>query len=288
MMAGSSTRVAVIIPCFNEGELVAEAVHSIDETEPVEVVVVDDASTDGATRECLDRLVDRGTRVIRHDRNRGLIAARMTGLAETEAPYVFPLDGDDLAVSGSLRLMADRLEADTAAAVCYGDYEEFGTQTAIRPVPRRLDPYRLAYTNEYPVSALFRRRVLDAVGGWAARGFREPAYEDWNLWLTLAEEGLTGAHAGHDVLTFRKRFHPDRMLDARRYGLRGDHRRIYATLRALHPGVFAELRRHRGESDLSIPRRVLYPIVYGGRPRLKLERRIKLTLDRVGVWTLRR
>lgn len=287
-MAGSPTRVAVIIPCFNDGELVAEAVHSIDETEPVEVVVVDDASTDGATRESLDRLVDQGIRVIRHDRNRGLIAARMTGLAETEAPYVFPLDGDDLAVPGSLRLMADRLEADPAAAVCYGDYEEFGTQSAIRAVPPSLDPYRLAYTNEYPVSALFRRSVLDAVDGWAARGTLEPAYADWNLWLTLAEEGLTGAHAGHDVLTHRKRFHPDRMLDARRYGLRGDHRRMYANLRALHPGVFGELRRHRGESDLSIPRKVLYPIVYGGRRRIRLERWIKLTLDRLGVWTLRR
>lgn len=288
MMAGSSTRVAVIIPCFNEGELVADAVYSIDETEPVEVVVVDDASTDGATRESLDRLVDQGVRVIRHDRNRGLIAARMTGLAETEAPYVFPLDGDDLAVPGSLRLMADRLDADPAAAVCYGDYEEFGTQTAIRTVPRGVDPYRLAYTNEYPVSALFRRSALDAMGGWGARGFREPAYEDWNLWLTLAEEGLTGVHAGRDVLTHRKRFHPGRMLDARRYGLRGDHRKIYATLRELHPGVFGELRRHRRASDLSIPRRLLYPLVYGGRRRIRLERRIKLMLDRLGVWTLRR
>ena len=288
MTAGSPARIAVIIPCFNERELVAEAVHSIDETETVEVVVVDDASTDAATRECLDRLVDQGVRVIRHDLNRGLIATRMTGLAETEAPYVFSLDGDDLAVAGSLRLMADKLDADPAAAVCYGDYEEFGTQSAIRVVPPSLDPYRLAYTNEYPVSALFRRSVLEAVGGWQARGFREPAYEDWNLWLTLAEEGLSGVHAGRDVLTHRKRFHPGRMLDARRYGLGGDHRRIYATLRELHPGVFGELRRHRRESDLSVPRRLVYPLVYGGRRRIRLERRIKLTLDRLGIWTLRR
>ena len=73
-------RIAVIVPCFNDGELVAEAVSSVIEREPVELVVVDDASSDARTAEVLDRLRREGVPVVRHARNLGLPAARMTGL----------------------------------------------------------------------------------------------------------------------------------------------------------------------------------------------------------------
>ena len=50
----SPQRVAVIIPCFNDGPLVREAVESVVEDEPIEIVVVDDASTDRTTVALLD------------------------------------------------------------------------------------------------------------------------------------------------------------------------------------------------------------------------------------------
>src|SRR5687768_983763 len=187
-------RVAVIVPCYGDGELAAEAVASIAEDEPVEIVVVDDASPDDATPRILAGL--EGARVVTHTENRGLIAARMTGLAETSAPYVFPLDADDHAEPGALAAMADVLDADPEIAACFGDYAEFGTQNVVRAVPDRLDAYRVAYTNEYPVSALFRRTALESLGAWRAGDFTEPAYADWNLWMALAEAGARGAHLG--------------------------------------------------------------------------------------------
>jgi hypothetical protein len=181
--------------------------------------------------------------------------------------------------------MADRLDREPGVDVCFGDYAEFGTQNVVRAVPDALDPYRLAYTNEYPVSALFRRTALEAVGGWRAAGFAEPAYADWNLWIALAESGARGAHLGRGRLTFRKRFHQGRMLD----DARRRHHRMYRDLKSAHPTLFAELGAHRRRSDLSAPRKILYPIVYGPRPRLpRFERRVKLLLDRLGIWTLRR
>ena len=279
----SAPRVAVVIPCYGDGELAAEAVASIDEDEPVEIVVVDDGSSDDRTRRALDDLGD--ARVIRHEQNRGLIATRMTGLAETSAPYVFPLDADDQAAPGALAAMADMLDAASDVDVCFGDYVEFGTQNVVRAVPDTLDAYRLAYTNEYPVSALFRRSALEAVGGWRAAGFEEPAYADWNLWIAVAETGARGVHLGRGRLTFRKRFHEGRMLDE----ARRRHHRMYRDLRRAHPKLFGNLGEHRRTSDLGRPRKLLYPIVYGGRPRLpRFERRVKLLLDRLGVWTLRR
>ena len=144
-------RIAVIIPCFNDGPLLAETIASIDEREPLELVVVDDGSTDSKTVDTVDRLEADCVRVVRHEVNRGLVYARATGLELTTAPFVFPLDSDDLAVPGVFGRMADRLDGVPEAVVCYGDYEEFGTHELIRAVPSTIDPYRVAYANEYPV-----------------------------------------------------------------------------------------------------------------------------------------
>lgn len=277
----ASARVAVILPCCNDGPLLLEALASIREPEPVEVVVVDDCSTDLHTLHVLERLSVDGLRVVRHQVNRGLSEARNTGLASTRAPFVFPLDSDDLAVSGALACMADRLDADPEAVCCFGDYQEFGTHEIVRAVPSTLDPFRIAYVNEYPVTALFRRSVLQEVGGWRTIG---AGYEDWDLWMTFAEHDLRGVYMGPGVLTFRKRFHGQRMLTR----AKREHRALYRALRERHPGLFSEIRRYRRVSDLRVYRKLLYPFVYGDRRRFAFEPRIKRWLDWARLWTLRR
>jgi glycosyltransferase involved in cell wall biosynthesis len=273
-------RVAVVIPCHDDGRLALAAVASIREAEPVEVVVIDDASRDPETLAALESVESLGARLIRHGRNRGLSTARMTGVDETVAPYVFDLDADDLAVEGALARMADRLEAAPSRAVCFGDYAEVGARERVRAVPHRLDPYRLAFTNEYPTSALFRRAALREAGGWQLRG----GYEDWDLWLRLAGRGEPGVHAGDGVITYRRRLHGDRMLAA----TRRNHRAMYRTLRDRNPSVFQDLATHRRASDLSAGRKLLYPVVFGGRARLPFEHRVRAWMDRLGVWRMQR
>jgi glycosyltransferase involved in cell wall biosynthesis len=276
----AGARVAVVIPCFNDGRLAREALASIQEHEPLEIVLVDDASQDPHTLAELERLPAE-VMLVRHASNQGLSQARMTGLAHSTARFVFPLDADDLAVPGMLGRMADLLDADPNAGVCFGDYLEMGARELVRAVPDRLDPYRIAFTNEYPVSALFRRSTLVAAGGW---GFGSHGYEDWDLWMRLAECGVPGIHAGRGVITYRRRLHGPRMLDRSRRM----HPELYRRLRERHPALFAELPRHRRASDLGRLRALLYPHVYGGRRRFAAERRVKAALDRLGVWTLRR
>jgi glycosyltransferase involved in cell wall biosynthesis len=277
-------RIAVIIPCFNDGALVRDAVRSVAEDEPIEIVVVDDVSTDAASLAVLDELRTDGVRIVRHARNLGAASARTTGLRSTRADFLFPLDADDLVVPGALAAMADRLESDPGAAACFGDYAEFGDTEIVRAVPDQLDPFRLAFTNEYPVSAMFRRAVLEEVGGWGSNGYRGRGYEDWNLWMSLAERGKRGIHLGVGRLTYQRRLHGERKLAAgkRRHG------ELYRELQRTHPRLFGELDVHRRHSDLGPLRKRLYPLVYGGRRRFRFEGRIKRALDRLGVWTLRR
>ncbi|MCW2967820.1 MAG: polysaccharide deacetylase family protein [Solirubrobacteraceae bacterium] len=275
-------RVAVIVPCFNDGSVLTDAVASLRGAgEPLELVVVDDGSTDPATAEVLAGLAADGVTVL-HQANTGLPGARMAGLAATAAPYVFPLDADDLAEPGALTAMADALDAAPEAAVCWGDYVEFGgPREIVRATPPRMDAYRLTYTNEYPVTALFRRTALERVGGWRAIHW---GYEDWDLWMGLVEQGYDGVHAGPGLVTYRRRLHGERMLTT----AKRNHRTIYRTLRGRHPALFADVRAHRRTSDLSPLRKALYPFVYGGRPRFRWESSAKALLDRAGVWTQRR
>jgi glycosyltransferase involved in cell wall biosynthesis len=262
-------RIAVIVPCFNDGPFARQAVASLAAQEATEVVVVDDASSEPATLQALEALRAEGIDVVRHEVNLGLSAARMTGLRATAAPFVFPLDSDDLLVPGALRALADVLEHDPQLAVAFGDYEEFGERSRICRVPRSLDAFRIAYRNDYPVSSMFRRDALSRVGGWrAVDGL--VGYEDWHLWMTLVEHGVRGVHVGPGQVVLRRRIHGRRMLgDAA-----SKHRELYGRLRRLHPRLFSEIAAHRARSDLPLVSRWLYPILYGARPPLGLWSRV--------------
>ena len=277
-------RITVITPCFNDGDLIRETVDSLREDEPLEHVIVDDASTDPGTRRVLDDLEAGGIRVVHRDRNGGVLEARATALEASSAPYVFPLDSDDLVSPGVLGRMADLLDANPDAVVCFGDYEEFGDAEMVRAVPDQIDPFRIAYANELAVSSLFRRSLLDELGGWGADGFSERSHEDWNLWMAIAERGYRGVHLGPGEVVYRRRMHAGRLLSNNRE----KHPELYRSLKAHHPRLFADLPRHRRESDMRGLRKWLYPIVYGGRRRFWFESRLKAVLDRAGIWTLRR
>jgi glycosyltransferase involved in cell wall biosynthesis len=277
-------RIAVIVPCYRDGAYVGEAVASVMDGEPVELVVVDDGSPDEVTAQALQELEREGIRVLRHESNCGAGCARNTGLAATRAPYVFSLDADDMLTPNTLGRLARMLDADPEAVVAYGDYQEFGRSDVLRAVPHAVDPYRIAYTNEYPPAALFRREFLNEVGGWDPYRYKGAYYEDWDLWMKVAERGGRGVHAGTAYVTYRRRLHGVRLLDrAKRH-----HVPIYRRMRRGHPSLFANLSAHRHRSDISPVRKLLYPVVYGARPRVAAEAKLKGMLDQIGIWTMRR
>lgn len=89
--------VAVVIPCHNYGQYLAECLDSVlaQTYRPDEIVVVDDASTDDSA-EVAARYAERGVRLIRFERNQGVAAARNAGIDATTGQYVVCLDADDL------------------------------------------------------------------------------------------------------------------------------------------------------------------------------------------------
>ncbi|HZT15329.1 MAG TPA: glycosyltransferase family 2 protein [Gaiellaceae bacterium] len=246
----ATPRVAVVVPCFNDGATLPDTLASLRDEEPHELVVVDDGSDDAATTSELERLAAGGVRIVRRA-NGGLSAARMTGVEATSARYVLPLDADDALVPGSLAALADALDAAPDAAVAWGDVEMWGEQAAHLDVARSLDPWLLTFINDVPVASMIRRVALLAAGGWSMGS----GYEDWDLWLALAERGHTGVHVPRPTLRYRRR--PGRMLA----DCTPQHAALYARLRERHAALFAQRRRNRRRSQAPLRARLLFPAI---------------------------
>ena len=243
-------RVAVVVPCFNDGETLPATLASLRAEEEHELVVVDDGSDHPETLETLAQLAENGTRIVRRE-NGGLSAARMTGVEATDSPYVLPLDADDAVVPGALAALADALDAIPRAALAWGDIELWGEIEAELEVARSLDPWLLTYLNDVPVASLLRRTALEDAGGWSMGS----GYEDWDLWLALAERGYSGVHVPRRTLRYRRR--SGRMLD----GCTPHHGALYAKLRDRHPTAFAARRWNRVRSTAPLRAKLTFPII---------------------------
>jgi cellulose synthase/poly-beta-1,6-N-acetylglucosamine synthase-like glycosyltransferase len=176
----------------------------------------------------------------------------MAGVSATSAPYVLALDADDMIAPGSLTALADALDADPGAAAAWGDTEMFGDANVHVPKARALDPWQITYVNLVPTSSLIRRDALVAAGGWQL----EAGYEDWDLWMALAERGLRGVHVPRTVV--RHRLHGER-----RWSRDFDrHVAIEDELRRRHPKLFAQRPRNWRGSRAPWRSRLLFPVLY--------------------------
>jgi glycosyltransferase involved in cell wall biosynthesis len=248
----TTERVAVVVPCFNDGATVEDTVRSAtSQNEPVELVVVDDGSTDAATLAALSRMATDGVPILRQE-NGGLAAARMAGIAATTAPYVLPLDADDLLEPGALRTLADTLDANPEAMLAWGWYTRFGDETTVQPTVPYLDAWHITYQNELPSTALMRRSALEQTPGYR----RMAGYEDWDLWMSFAERGLHGI--GTDVLVYRYRREGTRMA----HTALSRHTELVERLRTHHPELFAARAANWRRSRAPLMLRLALPLLH--------------------------
>ncbi len=149
--------VSVVVPAYNVGTMLEECVASVIETNSskIEVIIVDDGSTDGTSGIC-DALAEKyeGRVQVVHQENGGLSAARNAGVARSRAEYVFFLDGDDFMAPHAIDILyaeASRTAADVVVSTHSAYYED-----TKRTEPRHEVKESKLYTND--VFGAFARR----------------------------------------------------------------------------------------------------------------------------------
>ncbi len=202
--------ISVVLPAYNAEGTLLPAVDSLDirTGDSVEVIVVDDGSTDG-TRSVLDEADStRPWLSVIHSPHRGIVGALYTGIAAARGTYVARMDADDESLPGRLLLQSDYLDAHpdigvVSGLVLFGGDARSAKGYALHVdwlnAVRTPDDIALSRFIESPIahpSVMFRRSLVDALGG-----YRDGAFpEDYELWLRWMEAGVRFAKVDANVL----------------------------------------------------------------------------------------
>jgi glycosyltransferase involved in cell wall biosynthesis len=195
-------RISVVIPCYNQGVYVRDAVVSVFEQTlaDFEVIIVDDGSDDGVTPRLLSELALERVQVITQD-NGGLSAARNVGIAVSRSEMVVTLDADDMLHPQYLEILVAALDRNPDAAFAHCWAELFGDFSAVWAT-RRYNRYQLLLSNSVVGCVLLRKAAWDAVGGYDETMMN--GNEDWDLWIRLMRHGYGAVQVRQPLFRYRK------------------------------------------------------------------------------------
>jgi glycosyltransferase involved in cell wall biosynthesis len=187
-MADSSFAFDVVIPVYNGAPYVAEAIESALKQRPLprSIIVVDDCSTD-QTRDVLEEFGDK-IKYIRHEKNRGLPAARNAGVRAGDSDWIAFLDADDAWIEGKTGKQIKAFREHPEIGLCYTDVVECDSK--LNPIhPKRgfrrrkgEHVFRELFIEAFPIppsTAMVRREAMDVCGLFDESMLKAQDYECW-------------------------------------------------------------------------------------------------------------
>jgi glycosyltransferase involved in cell wall biosynthesis len=202
----STPLVSVIIPCYNYARYLAEAVESIigQTYKNIEIIVVNDGSTDN-TKEVAEELIKKNpNNIIKlfNQSNSGQPAiARNNGIKNASGSFILPLDADDKLPADAIEnYVQTALNANHDNVVVYGWMQRFGNNSDCwKTAP--FEPNRLLRRTLIPSSSFFHRSVWEKNKGYA---LNVKGYEDWDFWISAAENHATFVHINNITSLYRE------------------------------------------------------------------------------------
>lgn len=226
--------ISVVIPCYNHGGYLPEAVDSVLQQtwQDLEIIVVDDGSTENDTVAILGSFNRPKTRLIHHPENRGLPAARNTGIGQARGKYICCLDADDKLHPTYLEKVLLAMEANQGIDFVYSWTQVFGEEDRVWYAPQ-FDPAVLINYNQLNPPGVFRREAWENVSGF--REEMREGFEDWEFWIRLARKGYRGYRI------------PEKLIFVRRVGRSFIHRamerqqELVEDIKRFNPDVYQDL-----------------------------------------------
>ncbi len=204
------TRVSVIIPAYNAEEYLAETLDSVvaQSFRDIEVVLVDDGSTDG-TIALAEGYANRLNLTILRQRSGGPAAARNTGIRQSRGAYCAFIDSDDLMLPQRIAEQCAALDADPEVGLAHTDLMTFDHSGVIHvtrrafsaPVGGHILP-TLLLDNSITTSTVMARRSCLLEAGLFDDSLR--ISEDFDLWLRMAERWKV-AYVDKPLVKYRRR-----------------------------------------------------------------------------------
>jgi len=180
--------VSVIIPCFNHGVFLEEAVNSVlnSNYSPIEIIIVDDGSYDNTLEVASDIMHKYHNVSYYYQSNQGPSVARNNGISKANGFFILPLDADDKISDKYIAQAVKKLKSDKEIKIVYCNAEMFGLKNG----PWKLKDFskrRIASHNMIFSCAMFRKNDWQKVGGYST----ELKYcdEDWEFWISLLKTG---------------------------------------------------------------------------------------------------
>lgn len=200
-MVFEGPQISVVMPVYNAGSYIGQAIDSIriQNYRPLQIILVDDGSTDG----CVEKITDADLDIdVLKQANLGPGAARNTGIEKARGEYLAFLDADDLWVENKLKrqvqVLAERHDAD----IVLGYVEQFHSPE-LTEEEKRKTPVTPGKTPGYLCGSMMIRRVAFNRVGWFETKWKTGEFVDWYARATHA--GLVSVLIPEVVL--RRRIH---------------------------------------------------------------------------------
>jgi glycosyltransferase involved in cell wall biosynthesis len=199
----SLPRVSVIMPCYNLGRYLDQAVDSVfaQTYQDFEIVIVNDGSTDDDTNRLLADYRRPRTRVFTTP-NRGVAPARNFAIAQSDGAYLCALDPDDTLDRTYFEKAVAILDVRPNIAFVSCWLQTFGEEDWVWKQDRCDLPTLLAECT-IATPALVRKSAVLAMGGFDET--ITPGFEDWELWISLVEAGFPGTIIPEVLFQYRRR-----------------------------------------------------------------------------------
>lgn len=204
MLPGPTTStplVSVIIPCYNQGHYLTEAVNSVlaQTYQPVEIVVVDDGSTDN-TRQVAETYTS--VKYV-YQKNGGLSAARNAGIDNSHGEFLIFLDSDDWLLPEAIAINIKYLKENPTAAFVSGSHKKIKDNVVIPEIrnPITLHPYHQLLHQNYIgmiAAVMFRRWIFDRYRYDTSLH----SCEDYDLYLKITRDHPVIDHV-EDIALYR-------------------------------------------------------------------------------------
>ncbi len=197
--------VSIIVPCFNTGIFLSEALKSVFDSgfDNYEIVVVNDGSEDRETLDILFSINFPKVKVI-HQENKGLSSARNFGVNNSKGDILFFLDSDNRVKKGCFEKAMNVFLANSLVGVVYSKPYFFGEKSSPRFIAKPFNFDSLLAGNYIDACAFLRRKAFEEV-----RGFDEnralKISEDWDFWIRVGKTPWKFHFLNEELFDYRVR-----------------------------------------------------------------------------------